>query len=505
MLAQQTVATALRGRERAIVAGVVVLLVLLRSIVFVFWEQAHFDSDQAITGLMARHLSQLRAFPVFYYGQNYMLAVEAWLAAPVFALAGASVTTLKLPLLAINIAIALLLLRAIEKETGVRPFLAVLPTLFFVLAPPGTAARLVEANGGNVEPMLYVILLWLTRARPGWGGLILGVGFLQREFTIYGFIALLIVEASGGSLLTKHGVRRRLVMLRTAAEVWLVVQWVKQFSSAAGPGTSLANVFHSRDNLSELASRVCIDPATTLRGMAKLATEHWPVLFGTRVMPLADFGIDSRVREGLPGSWVFLLAAILIPVLVVGARLIRDRRWRPEYTFCSYLVLVASLSAAGYVAGRCGELGFGTMRYDLLSLIGASGLGAWFLSTRPSRVLMTAWAVCLAVWLSVSGLAHARLLAEYLGGPPTGAKQLVVRNLRAQGVHYAVSDYWIAYAVTFMTDEHVIVASEDFVRIPAYQDIVASHADQAVRISRTACVGGRTVMPGLYLCPREPR
>jgi hypothetical protein len=291
-------------------------------------------------------------------------------------------------------------------------------------------------------------------------------------------------------------------MLRTAAEVWLVVQWVKQFSSAAGPGTSLANVFHSRDNLSELASRVCIDPATTVRGIAKLATEHWPVLFGTRVMPLADFGIDSRVREGLPGSWVFLLAAILIPVLVVGARLIRDRRWRPEYTFCSYLVLVASLSAAGYVAGRCGELGFGTMRYDLLSLIGASGLGAWFLSTRPSRSLTTVWAVCLAVWLSVSGLAHARLLAEYLGGPPTGAKQLVVRNLRAQGVHYAVSDYWIAYAVTFLTDEQVIVASEDFVRIAAYQDIVASHADQAVRISRTACVGGRTVMPGLYLCPR---
>jgi uncharacterized membrane protein len=502
MLAQQTVATALRRRERAIAAGVMVLLVLLRSVVFVFWEQAHFDSDQAITGLMARHLSQHRAFPVFYYGQNYMLAVEAWLAAPLFAVAGASVATLKLPLLATNIAIALLLLRTIERQTGLRPFLAVLPTLFFVLPPPGTAARLVEANGGNVEPTLYIILLWLTRARPGWGGLILGVGFLQREFTIYGFIALLIVEAFDGSLFTKDGVRRRLVMLRTAAEVWLVVQWVKQFSSAAGPGTSLANVFHPRDNLSELASRVCIDPATALRGMAKLATEHWPVLFGTRVTPLADFGIDSRVREGMPGSWVFLLAAILLAVIVVSARLIRDRQWRPEYTFCSYLVLVASLSAAGYVAGRCGELGFGTVRYDLLSLIGAVGLGAWFLSTRPSKILTRVWVVCLAAWLSVSALAHARLLAEYLGGPPIGAKQLVVRNLRAQGVQYAVSDYWIAYAVTFMTDEQVIVASEDFVRIPAYQDIVAEHADKAVRISRSACVGGRTVTPGLYLCPR---
>jgi hypothetical protein len=502
MLAQQMVAPALRRRERAIAAGVVLLIVVLRSVVFVFWEQAHFDSDQAITGLMARHLSQLRGFPVFYYGQNYMLAVEAWLAAPIFAVAGASVATLKLPLLAINMAIAVLLLRTIERETGLRPLLAVLPALFFALPPPGTAARLVEANGGNVEPALYIILLWLTRKRPGWGGLILGVGFLQREFTIYGFVALLVVEAFDGSLFTKDGVRRRLVMLRTAAEVWLVVQWGKQFSSAAGPGTSLANVFHPRDNLSELTSRVCLDPATALRGVTKLAIEHWPVLFGTRVIPLADFGIESHVREGMPGSWVFLLAAMLLAVVVVGVRLVRDRRWRPEYTFCSYLVLVGSLSAAGYVAGRCGELGFGTMRYDLLSLIGAVGLGAWFLSTHPSKLLMSTWVICLAAWLSVSALAHARLLAEYLGGPPVGAKQLIVKNLRVQGIQYAVSDYWIAYAITFMTDEQVIVASEDFVRIPAYQDIVAQHTDKAVRISRTACVGGRTVTPGLYLCPR---
>ena len=35
-------------------------------------EQSFFDSDQAIVGLMAKHLSELRAFPVFFYGQTYM-------------------------------------------------------------------------------------------------------------------------------------------------------------------------------------------------------------------------------------------------------------------------------------------------------------------------------------------------------------------------------------------------------------------------------------------------
>jgi hypothetical protein len=489
-------------RERRVAAGAVVLLILLRSSIFVFWEQSNFDSDQAITGLMAKHLSELRAFPLFYYGQSYMLGVEAWLAAPVFLLAGVSVTTLKLPLLAINVAIGLLLLRTFQRETGLRPALAVLPTLLFALPPPGTTARLLDANGGNLEPALYIMLLWLTRQRPGWGGLILGIGFLQREFTIYGLLALLTIEAAQGTLFTRDGMRRRLVMLRTAAEVWLLVQWLKQYSSAAGPGTSLANIFNPKDNLLELARRTCIDLGAAAGGVGKLFTEHWPVLFGTRVLPLADFGIESRVSQGLPWTWVLPAAAMLLATAVVAAQLLRHRRWRAEYNFCAYLTLAALFSIAGYVAGRCGEVGFGTMRYELLSLVGAAGIGAWFLRVEPQRRLARAWMVLLAGWLGVAALAHVRLLSEYLTHPPVGAKQLIVKNLRSQGLHYAVSDYWIAYAVTFMTAEQVIVASEDFLRIPRYNQIVAEHAAESVRISRSPCVGGRTVTAGVYICPQ---
>ncbi|PYR78075.1 MAG: hypothetical protein DMF86_06830 [Acidobacteria bacterium] len=60
-----------RSRERWIVAALVVGLVLWRSAVFVFWPDGYFDSDQAVTGLMAKHLSHFRAFPVFWYGQSY--------------------------------------------------------------------------------------------------------------------------------------------------------------------------------------------------------------------------------------------------------------------------------------------------------------------------------------------------------------------------------------------------------------------------------------------------
>ena len=172
-------------QEWRLSAAIVVLAVLFRSAFLVLWPLVAFDSDQAVTGLMAKHLAELRAFPVFYYGQNYMLAIEAWLAAPVFAVAGVSVTGLRLPLLAINIAIALLLLRGLVRETGLRPAVALVPTLLFALAAPGVTARLLDANGGNVEPLLYVLLLWMTRHRPRWCGFIFAIGFLQREFLVY--------------------------------------------------------------------------------------------------------------------------------------------------------------------------------------------------------------------------------------------------------------------------------------------------------------------------------
>src|SRR5262245_30352405 len=65
-------------RERLWASAIVVALVVARSAIFVFWDQSYFDSDQAVFGLMGKHLSEGRALPIFMYGQNYILAVEAW-------------------------------------------------------------------------------------------------------------------------------------------------------------------------------------------------------------------------------------------------------------------------------------------------------------------------------------------------------------------------------------------------------------------------------------------
>jgi hypothetical protein len=482
-------------------------LVVLRSAVFVFWPQSHFDSDQAITGLMAKHLSEFRAFPVFWYGQTYMLGVESWLAAPLFWILGATVTALKLPLLAMNVAIALLLFRGFLCDTGLDHVRAAFATLFFVLAAPITAAHFLTANGGNVEPALYVLLLWMFRRRPIWMGAVLGVGFLNREFTIYGAIALVALEALHRTLFTRDAVRRYAIAFATAAAVWMVFLALRQYSSAAGPGTSVADLSTNLagNNLLEVARRLCVDPRAMVMGAGRLFSVHWPELFGLERQPLTDFGIESALWQGLRGSVWLLLPAFGIPVARLGtaafargASPVAPRA--PDLDFCGYLVLVAVLSAIGYLAGRCGEIDFYTMRYELLSVLGAAGLAAWYLRVERSRAVLGVWSCCCAAIFIISLSAHARLLAQYTTHAPVAPKQELIRALDARGIRYGYADFWVAYYVTFMSKERIIVASEDLVKVRTHNRLVDAHRDEAVRISRRPCQDGQQLTAAFWAC-----
>ena len=483
------------------------VLTVARSAVFVFAPAAHFDSDQAITGLMAKHLAELRAFPVFWYGQTYMLGVEAWLAAPVMAIAGATVTALKLPLLAMNVAIAWLLFRGFTRDMGLEPLRAAFATFFFVLAAPITSAHLLTANGGNVEPTLYVLLLWVLRRRPIWMGLVLGVGFLNREFTIYGAAGLIAIDAIGRRLFTSESISRYGIAFGTAAGLWLTFLGLRQLSSAAGPGTSLADL-HSRlagNNLLQVAERLCLDFGAMAAGAGRIATVHWPELFGLEPQPLTDFGIESGVRQGVAGSAWLLLPVVGIPLIRLLRRGSRDESRSAKADgsgneFAMYLVVVAALSLAGYLVGRCGVVDFHTMRYELLSVPGAAGLAGWYLRTERSRGIAAGWALCCSLIFAVSVAAHVRLIAEYATDPPFAMKQDLIRALDSRGIRYAYSDYWTSYYVSFLTRERIVVASDDIPRIREYQDLVASHGSEAIRISRRPCEGGEQLTPAFWSC-----
>jgi hypothetical protein len=490
-------ATRLR-RERIVVITTVAAVILARSAIFVFWPHAQFDSDQAVIGLMGKHLSEGRAFPLFMYGQNYILGVEAWMAAPVFLAAGVSVTALKLPLLAVNFATAFLLLRLLERDAGLRPALAAVALLPFALPPPSTAAMLVDASGTSIEPFLYMPLLWATRRRPALFGLIFAIAFLQREFTIFAPVALVLVAAAAGDLFVRENLRRSLAALASAAAVYLAVTAAKPYASAFGPDTSIAELHAPPNNVLDVLRRICVDATTLVDGVGRFLSVHWGRLLGTSVNPLWEFGIESGGSQGLRGVGLLLAAAMLFALARIVMATAAAKQLRREHAFCAYLTTVGLLTAGAVIVARCGAQG--PTRYALLSIYAIVGLGAWYLAIERAGPARNAWLAAVGLWALVNAAAHGWLWVEYLRHPPVAAKQQIIEQLQARRIKYAVADYWIAYYVSFATREEIIVTPSDFPRIGEHIRQVQAHQREAVRIARTPCPGGEEVISGVYFC-----
>jgi hypothetical protein len=485
--------------ERGLAYAGVIAAVLFRSIVFTVWEQARFDSDEAVMGLMAKHLSELRAFPVFFYGQHYILGVQAWMAAPVFLIAGPSVAALRFPLVIVNVAVAVLPVRILMTE--------VVAWLFFVLAVPGTASELLRAYGGSVEPILYVLLIWLARERPVWLGLVLGIGFLHREFTVYAYGALLLVELLKGSLFKGPVLLKHAVVITAAVATMSSVNVAKQFSSAAGPNTTIDQVLTPATNLAELDARMCIDPATVPGGLKAVATSHWAWLFGLQAQPVVDFGVNATTIQGVTGLWaVMLMLASLVAtcLTLAGPAVLRAARDQgPPFDrlqFPIYLSSTGLASAFMYAIGRCGVISIFTIRYDLLSVLIPIGLMAAFFTVERNRRLMLAAVVLVSGWAAVSAFGHGRLLAEYVTRTPVNRDREAIAELNKRQIRYGTADYWIAYRLTFLSKERIILAATGVSRIYDYNRIVASHRQDPIFLSRRPCGEGPKLADGVYLC-----
>jgi hypothetical protein len=75
--------------------GIIVLALLLRIVLTALgWPPT--NSDESTMGLMALHIASFKDFPVFMYGQLYMGAIEAYLAAVLFHIFGVSLFSLRL-------------------------------------------------------------------------------------------------------------------------------------------------------------------------------------------------------------------------------------------------------------------------------------------------------------------------------------------------------------------------------------------------------------------------
>jgi hypothetical protein len=465
-------------REWWAVSALALAFVVLRSAPWVFWEGTHFDSDQAVIGLMAKHLSGFRTFPVFFYGQNYMLGVQAWIIAPFFWLARPSVTVLRLPLLMLNAAAAVFLMHALRRELRLRPIVIFVAALPFIAATPGNAGNLLDGQGcGAGELYFYALGLWALRTRPLAFGALFMLGYLHREFTLLVLPALLITEAIAGTLWSRASLVRAFRAAAGGAIVWLIIDDLYLHLS----NTSLLM------QAKMMGMSTCFRPAELWQRILYLFTTCLPVLFGTSRLPLHALGARNITVIGSPlVGWIVFPALILM--LVRLAYTWRKVRGRPDLAL--FLLLLGTFGLASYaLACTTNTTDLPLLRYLHLALLAPIGCLAAFLVWEPSRRFRALALAVFVVWGAANVADSVRTLYNACVAPEPSPHRILANYLMERHIRYARAGYWDAYVLDFLTRERVIVASNEKVRVPEYQRLVDEHPTDLMWIERQPCQG----------------
>ena len=474
------------GLELGIALVIAWGLVIARSLVFLVYEQSLFDSDQAIVGLMAKHLAEGRAFPLFYYGQGFLLGVEAWLAVPMFWIAGASVAALHASLMITNLAVGTLLVIGLSRSGGLHPFEALAASLFFLLAPPLTSAFLLTANGANIEPFLFLVILWFLRDRPLWFGCVLGVGFLTREFTVYAVPVILFAQVLEGAFVRTATLRHWLLVAVAFSAVLAGVDALKPFADTRGPGTrGVMTVGTPASEVRNLSDRANVNAREFPARIEAMVLDHVPRLAG------ATASLTGAWREWM--AWLFLtvLALALVRALFLSVRGERS------FAFGEYLLGLGAAAAAGYIITR--PAGENTPRYYLLVLFVPIGITAVFLANETRAWLRRVMLTAIVLWALVSVVDQVKEFAYYHSGAEPNASRALADALVARDVKIAQAGYWRAYKLTFMTRERVKLAATDVARIDEYQQLAAQAGPDLLTLQDAPCPGGVPVASS-FLC-----
>ena len=414
---------------------------------FVWFESLHFDSDQAVVGLMAWDLARGEGFTVYYYGLGYLATIEPYLAVPWFALFGPSRWALKFPLLLMAIAVAIMMYVAFRRDAGASPRLALLLVAPFAVPSVVMASRLVEANGGNLDVFFWLMVLWFLRRRPVWLGLAAGLALQCRLFCAYGVLSLLVI------LLCKR-------------------QWKgKDYAVCALGGTAMYFLIellagYALNNFGVGAPVRLSSFGEALRLFQATCTQLIPPLFGFVPTELAYFNITSDlVTYSGPLALVTVLSVALL--FAAGAGLLRYRSG-PHWGFPCYLMGCGLLSVLAFCALQ-GNLRVDRMqiRYLLVVLLLPMGLAGLVCQMRW-RLLAV---VALLAWGAVNLTQGAALWADLARKPPPDPYADLAEAFRRTDYSVAVADYGTCYYVTFLLAEDKIVASTKTPRSRRYQEV----------------------------------
>ncbi|MFI7305058.1 DUF423 domain-containing protein [Micromonospora aurantiaca] len=496
------------------------------------------NSDEATMGLAALHIARGDGFPVWFYGQAYMGTLEAYLAAPLVALAGPSVLVLRLPTLALY-ALFLLLSWRLTRRLGGDRWYALLVVAVLALGADRVVKNQLIAGGGYPElnpagAALALLTVGLCVNGPGarlprwaaWGlvsGVLLWVDPLILPYVLT-LGALLVArrwrELAGrtGMVLTgalllgaapmladsiRHG-RNPVAAVLAAGGTGSPADWADRLHGGLVLGPPLAMGFCSPGRCAtwQLWWAVAFPVLLVLAALTA-----WHALRRTSGDPGSAERVSAGVRLALLSGAAGVLAAYAVsnaagqtPIessrylscLAVAVPALFWPLWQAARPLAAHRLTVRRQFAEVAVSDRPTERQFaevavseegGYRHLPEVESIKATGGRA---AGRTARV---AGVGALAVLAGVLGTGVAATVDVVRAAPAVHAEadrhRSLVDTLGALDVRNVRGGYWTCNRLTFATGENVVCAVVDddltpgFDRLPAYRREVAADPDAA--------------------------
>ncbi|MBL8924623.1 MAG: glycosyltransferase family 39 protein [Pseudonocardia sp.] len=413
------------------------------------------NSDAAVVGLQAIHVLH-GEWSWFLWGAGYQASLDAALVAAAFSVTGPSALTLMVvPLIGYLVAVVLtydVLRRAVGRGGAA---VACLPLVFAPQSINGVALYAPRQWAITTT----VLAVWLaSRARgrraPLW---LAGSGFAAGFAVYLDLFTLQMMPAVGGFAL-----------------------WCAVTATRSGPGV----------------------PRQRARGVGALLlglVAGVAVIAWSRAQPVADGAKAGLTLDKIGTNWSLMVDQCLpyllgLRVFVQDPATLEHHLWPAPWPLqviqaaaaCTFAVAVCWAAVA--VVGRIGPVAVRGL--GALGLIGtAASVGGFLVSTMPADLLSARYLAPI-VWLAPFTLAPAAhalgarwfavgiaplVVAIGVGGwyayapyvhdgipvrDPRGVAQdevVLADALRAQGIHHAAAQYWLAYRLTFLFDEDPVV------------------------------------------------
>ena len=503
---------------------------------FLITGKIPFDSDEAVEGLMARHVLE-GELPAFFWGQAFKGVPEVYASAGAFALFGSSVTVLKsvtLVLFALYVALNFVLLDRVTTR-----WVAACASLLLIFAPPALVFWSLDASAEYVLIMLLgTVLLLLCRADRAEGkgqkaeiprllaiGLVVGLALWVHQLFVVYLIPLMLVRAMRSDPWKRRDTRRLnrvAVALGAIAGVYLLLGIIAflsggfslQLGSLAISATAPQKMARIAIGILALAALVQL-MSTTPRAQVRVAIgRYWPLaagfLVGYAPVLLYSIFVEPARSPARVANLRQLMAAApdifgnILPILA-GFKV-------PPTTDRLPIPVVPALPAAAALAAYL-WFSRGRLLTDFFALFVVFfpllflGSGA-YLDTQSYRYFIP-WYAGLSIAWAVGSLALARehkavatlivativavhawqQVAWYRKLQPDTQSLATIECLRRNGIRGGYAEYWTAYKLTFLAQEEIIIAPTDGIdRYPRYTEYVRSlAAREQINVENAAC------------------